>query len=149
MHLGLHCHEDGGFVFEWREPLAPERTGVTVVAPFEAHTHYFGAGEQQFMLNLRVDDLDALLAQLREEGVAVDARIEVNDFGRFAWIIDPEGRRVELWEPKAEASETQTQVVEAQVAEVKPKRTRNTSPRASSKTTRKTASTKPRSRTKK
>jgi predicted enzyme related to lactoylglutathione lyase len=54
----------------------------------------------QFMINYRVDNLDALLAQLRTEGVTVEDRVEDYDYGRFGWIINPEGNRIELWEPR-------------------------------------------------
>jgi predicted enzyme related to lactoylglutathione lyase len=60
---------------------------------------YFDPSRSQFMLNFRVDDLDALLAALRAEGVAVDEKIPEYEYGRFAWIMDPEGNRIELWEP--------------------------------------------------
>ncbi|HZX70702.1 MAG TPA: VOC family protein, partial [Rhodanobacter sp.] len=66
-----------------------------------ADTDYFGPGPQSHMLNFRVDDLDALLEQLRADGVEVDERIDQSDFGRFGWIVDPEGTRVELWQPPA------------------------------------------------
>ena len=62
-------------------------------------TDYFGAGGQRAMLNYRVADLDAVLAARRREGVTVDERVESTDDGRFGWITDPEGNRVELWQP--------------------------------------------------
>jgi predicted enzyme related to lactoylglutathione lyase len=89
--LGLDIDEHG----LWR----PE-AGPTVVATFESDTDYFGSREQQTMLNFRVRDLDAMLAQLRERGA--DVADEVEDFegvGRFGWVTDPEGNRVELWQP--------------------------------------------------
>jgi predicted enzyme related to lactoylglutathione lyase len=91
--LGVPVTEDGHAVFEWREP------GATVWAIFDDDTTYFGEVGSQFMLNFRVRDLDALLERLRGEGVEiVDASAE-DENGRFAWIVDPEGNRVELWEP--------------------------------------------------
>jgi predicted enzyme related to lactoylglutathione lyase len=77
----------------------PESTGTTVFAHFAADTTYFGDGPQQAMVNFRVDDLEALLAQLTAAGVRIDPRPEDESYGRFAWIWDPEGNRVELWEP--------------------------------------------------
>lgn len=96
-HLGL-TREAGGVMFRWREPDR-DAEGLTVWALFKQDTKYFGPGPAPFMLNYRVDDLDALLARLRAEGVAVDERREDSEYGRFAWVIDPEGNRVELWEP--------------------------------------------------
>jgi catechol 2,3-dioxygenase-like lactoylglutathione lyase family enzyme len=99
-HLGLPVTEWGGVVFVWDECAAPEGHGATVWSLFPADTEYFGASDQVAMLNFRVDDLDALLEQLGAKGVWVDPKRldEVN--GRFAWIRDGEGNRVELWEPR-------------------------------------------------
>ena len=94
-HLGLNVEEWGGVRFDEDE----RRVGCTLWTPFAADTGYFGAGPQAYMLNFRVDDLDALLAQLRAAGVAVDEKVEQNDFGRFGWITDIDGNRVELWQP--------------------------------------------------
>ena len=71
----------------------------TVWAPFAADTEYFGSSGQQSMVNFRVRDLDAMLQQLRNAGVAVDGRVEEMEFGRFGWATDLEGNRFELWEP--------------------------------------------------
>ena len=68
-------------------------------APFKADTEYFAPSTAAFMINYRVDDLDGLLALLREEGVQVEDHIEESEQGRFAWIMDPDGNKVELWEP--------------------------------------------------
>lgn len=72
---------------------------VTVWSAFPTETPYFGNQTSHFMLNYRVRDLDAMLAQLRRSGAAVDDRIEQYDYGRFGWATDPEGNRFELWEP--------------------------------------------------
>ena len=72
---------------------------MTVWAVFPRDTTYFGAGPQTCMLNYRVDDLDALLTALAADGVTIDPHRENADYGRFAWIVDPEGNRIELWEP--------------------------------------------------
>lgn len=87
------------WVFEWR-PLK-ERTGrgITVWAACPSSTRYFGRKGQQLMINDRVDDLDALLRKLRQEGVWVHPKVEMSQFGKFAWIRDVDGKRVELWEP--------------------------------------------------
>lgn len=73
---------------------------MTVWSTFPADTSYFGPGQSPFMINYRVRDLDAMLAQLRAAGVQVDDRIEDYDYGRFGWASDPEGNRFELWQPR-------------------------------------------------
>lgn len=80
--------------------------GLTVWAPFPRDTSYFGGSGQTFMINLIVDDLRAALAQVREGGAAVDDKIEDHDYGSFGWFTDPDGNRVELWQPKAVAQTT-------------------------------------------
>lgn len=89
--LGLDTDEYG----QWNQEAGP-----TVFAAFPSDTDYFGSPGQQAMLNFRVQDLDAMLAQLREKGadVAEDVQ-EMDGVGRFGWVTDPEGRRVELWQP--------------------------------------------------
>ncbi|MGC1782357.1 MAG: VOC family protein [Acidobacteriaceae bacterium] len=98
-HLGLPLTEWGGADFEWREKDSPEKIGKTVWSLFPADSNYFGAGTQQTMLNFRVNDLDAMLEHLAAQGIQVDSHREEHPYGRFAWIVDPEGNRVELWEP--------------------------------------------------
>ena len=73
--------------------------GITAFAPFPADTDYFGRPDQQAMLNLRVRDLEALLQTLREAGAAVDENVVDASYGRFGYVTDPEGNRIELWEP--------------------------------------------------
>ena len=98
-HLGLQRQGQEPVVFNWRQPDDPEKAGMTVWAIFPKDTKYFDPSRAGFMMNFIVEDLDALLATLREEGVEIDPKREDYDYGRFAWIIDPEGNRVELWEP--------------------------------------------------
>jgi predicted enzyme related to lactoylglutathione lyase len=93
-HLGIPKSDDGSLIFD-----GPSSMGMTVFAPFPADTGYFGDGPQQTMLNFRVDDLDALLKLLAEAGVRVDPKRQDESYGRFAWIWDPEGNRIELWQP--------------------------------------------------
>lgn len=76
-----------------------QEAGPTVFAPFPAATEYFGRAEQSFMLNFRVGDLDAMVAQLRAEGVVVEVDPERYPNGRFARLDDPEGNPIQLWEP--------------------------------------------------
>jgi len=72
----------------------------TVWSTFPADTEYFGPGQPKFMVNYRVKNLDAMLAQLRAAGAQVEERIEDYDYGRFGWAADPEGNRFELWEAR-------------------------------------------------
>jgi predicted enzyme related to lactoylglutathione lyase len=90
-HLGIKLEEFGGAVFP--------QDGVLVWSLFPAETDYFGRPEQQQMVNYRVRDVDAMLAQLREAGVQVADEIEDGENGRFGWATDPEGNRFELWQP--------------------------------------------------
>jgi predicted enzyme related to lactoylglutathione lyase len=92
-HLGIEVAEWGGSVF--RADVGDE----TVWSPFEAASTYFGTSGQQLMVNYRVADLDAMLAQLRDAGVEVVDERHEDENGRFAWAVDLEGNRFELWEP--------------------------------------------------
>ena len=74
-------------------------SGRRAVPIFDHDTEYFGRPEQAFMVNFRVADLDAMLAQLRSAGVEVIDALEESEYGRFGWAVDPEGTRFELWEP--------------------------------------------------
>jgi len=98
-HLGLDIQDWGGLAFRWHDAAAPEPEGATVWSIFPADSTYFAPSSAPFMINYRVRDLDAVLAALRSEGCAVDERTETSEFGRFGWVMDPEGHRIELWEP--------------------------------------------------
>jgi predicted enzyme related to lactoylglutathione lyase len=101
-HLGIKRGADGsGAIFHWRDAAQPEEMGMTIWSVFPESTNYFGTGPQSLMMNFRVDDMDALLKALGEEGVTI-AKSEAHEYGKFAWIIDPEGNRIELWEPPKE-----------------------------------------------
>jgi predicted enzyme related to lactoylglutathione lyase len=91
-HLGIAL-EDFGTIF------TAGAGDQTVWAPFAVDTDYFGSRDQQSMVNYRVRDLDAMVAQLRAAGVDVDEHREEHEYGRFAWATDVEGNRFELWEP--------------------------------------------------
>ena len=82
-----------------------QEAGPTVFAPFSADTDYFGSPEQAWMPNFRVRDLDAMLAQLRAAGADVEDKVEDYEYGRFGWVRDPEGNRIELWEPSPDGLE--------------------------------------------
>lgn len=98
-HLGVDVAEWGGAHFPWREHDDPAQEGFTVWGPFSEDTEYFDPSDRPFMVNFRVDDLDAVLKRLRAAGVDVDDKVEEYDYGRFGWFMDPEGTRIELWEP--------------------------------------------------
>ena len=98
-HLGFDVADWGG------EALTAQDGDVTVWSIFSARSEYFGNRKQQWMLNYRVRDLDAMLAQLRAAGVRVDEKTEEDENGRFAWATDPEGNRFELWEPRAASAD--------------------------------------------
>ncbi|MGC2402838.1 MAG: VOC family protein [Acidobacteriaceae bacterium] len=93
-HLGLKRTDDGAFAFFSEGPRE-----MTVLAFFPPDTTYFGPSQQRSMLNLRVDDLDGVLDKLRAAGAQIDPKREDYDYGRFGWFSDPEGNRVELWQP--------------------------------------------------
>ncbi len=97
-HLGIDAGEYGA-TFQWREHKDPKVEGRTVWSPFSKDTEYFNPGDQSFMLNYRVADLKALLEVLKKEGVEVVGEMEEYEYGKFCWIIDPDGNKIELWEP--------------------------------------------------
>ena len=98
-HLGLDVDESWwGAILPTSHP--DDKGGAhAVFGTFEADTDYFGSRDNTFMVNFRVRDLHAMLAQLREQGCEVLDHVEESEFGKFGWVIDPEGRRIELWEP--------------------------------------------------
>ena len=98
-HLGIDVQPWGGASFRWHDPELPEPDGSTVWNIFPASTTYFAPSEAGFMINYRVDDLAAVLDALRAEGCAVDERVDDSEYGKFGWVMDPEGNRIELWQP--------------------------------------------------
>ena len=98
-HLGIDAADWGGFAFLWREREAPDKVGYTVWSAFDADTDHFAPSEKPYMLNFRVANLPALLEALHDEGVEVVGEMQEHPNGRFAWVLDPEGNKVELWEP--------------------------------------------------
>ena len=104
-HLGFELTECGGVNFDWTDEV-PAGTGLTAWSAFAEDTPYFGersGPQQQAMLNYRVDDLDALLVKLEAEDVWIDPKREAHEYGKFAWVQDCDGNRVELWEPPAKS----------------------------------------------
>ncbi len=94
--LGIDIEEWGGAVFHWKGPANPDGVGTTIWSPFPDDASHFSA---PFMINYRVHDLHALLETLRAEGVQVEEAVEESEYGKFGWVIDPDGNRVELWQP--------------------------------------------------
>ena len=98
-HLGMDIQDWGGMTFHWHEAGAPTADGATVWSVFDQDSAYFAPSTAPFMVNYRVDDLHVLLAVLRAEGCKVDDKVEQSDYGKFGWVMDPEGNRIELWQP--------------------------------------------------
>ena len=98
-NLGLALEDFGGAILRWPDDTAEDR-GLTVWHVAEKDSEWFSPGSAPFMINYRVDDLDGMLAQLRAAGVEIVGGPESHENGRFAWILDPDGNKVELWEPK-------------------------------------------------
>jgi predicted enzyme related to lactoylglutathione lyase len=88
-----------GATFEWREELDSTKKGSTQWSPFAETTKYFEPSTKDFMINYRVENLESLVEQLKNEGVTIVDKIEVYEYGKFVHIIDVEGNKVELWEP--------------------------------------------------
>ncbi|MCY0911831.1 VOC family protein [Massilia antarctica] len=98
VHLGFAVEEWGGVAFQWAGPDNPAGTGTTVWSPFQQDTKHFAPISASFMINYRVDDLHALLAALRAEGCAVEDKVDESEYGKFGWVIDPDGNKLELWQ---------------------------------------------------
>ena len=98
-HLGFNTTKYGT-TFRWREDTDSTKKGATQWAPFAETTKYFEPSTKDFMINYRVENLEALVEQLKNEGVTIVDKIEDSDYGKFVHILDAEGNKVELWEPK-------------------------------------------------
>lgn len=98
-HLGIPLEDFGGAVLKWPEDRAEDK-GLTVWHVAGNDSQWFAPSGASFMINYRVDDLGEMLAQLRKDGVEVISGPESHENGRFAWVMDPDGNKVELWEPK-------------------------------------------------
>jgi predicted enzyme related to lactoylglutathione lyase len=98
-NLKIARSPDGsGSMFEWLDPETQEKA-MTIWSIFPRDTKYFANSTANFMVNYRVDNLDELLEEMRQAGVAIDPKREDHEYGRFAWVTDPDGNRIELWEP--------------------------------------------------
>lgn len=101
-HLGTDFGKNTYLAFHWRDNQNKEQTGSTTFSFFKEDSEYFAPSTKQTMLNFRVGNLEETLKELREAGVEVVGKVEEYDYGKFGWIIDAEGNKVELWEPKNE-----------------------------------------------
>lgn len=97
-HLGFET-TPYGTNFEWRQAEDSTKKGVTVWNPFAETTKYFDPSTKEFMINYRVENLEALIEELKKEGVTIVDKMESYDYGKFVHILDPEGNKIELWEP--------------------------------------------------
>ena len=95
-HLGIPT-DNYGWSFWWKDSEGND--AMTQWSPFNEDTEYFDPSEKQFMMNYRVENLKELLEVLKSEGVQVIDKVEEYDYGKFGWILDPEGNKIELWEP--------------------------------------------------
>ncbi|MFT3677575.1 MAG: VOC family protein [Chitinophagaceae bacterium] len=100
-HLGLDTNPYGAS-FEWYEAADSTKKGLTQWTPFPETTKYFEPSQREFMINYRVENLEALVEELKKEGVTIVDKIESYDYGKFVHILDAEGNKVELWEPAGE-----------------------------------------------
>ena len=101
VHLGFDVQAWGGVSFDWSGPANPGGAGSTAWSLFKADTDHFAPSAAPFMINYRVHDLHALVAALRAEGCTVGDQVDESEYGRFCWMMDPEGNKLELWEPPA------------------------------------------------
>jgi len=98
-NLGLPLEPWGGGVLRWPDDKAEDK-GVTAWSVAKSDTKWFAPSDASFMINYRVDNMDELVAQLRNNGVEIIQGPESHENGKFAWVVDPDGNKVELWEPK-------------------------------------------------
>ena len=92
-----------GHTFVWKKPENPEKNGYTAWNPFDDKSDYFEPSKQKYMINYRVENLEELLQELKEAGATIVGDIQSFDYGKFGWLLDPEGNKIELWEPVDEA----------------------------------------------
>ena len=100
-HLGLDVQEWGGAALRWTDAEGTPIAGTTIWSINDAGGDHFAPSKSSFMVNYRVENIHALVAALKAEGCNVLEKIDESEYGKFAWVIDPEGNKVELWEPPA------------------------------------------------
>ena len=98
-HLGIDVQPWGGAAFTWTDDAGRPVAGTTIWSIGAEGGDHFAPSPAAFMINYRVDDLHALVEVLKEEGCNVLEKIDESEFGKFAWVVDPEGHKVELWQP--------------------------------------------------
>jgi len=98
-HLGIDVQDWGGAAFRWTDDDGKPKAGTTIWSVGSADGDMFGPNKAPFMINYRVADLQALLQALRSEGCNVLEKTDDSEYGKFGWVIDPEGNKVELWQP--------------------------------------------------
>lgn len=103
-HLGMDIDDWGGMIFNWNGPDTDGENVSTTWSIFDESSTYFSPSDRPFMVNYIVKDLHRVLADLRSEGCAVDEKTEASEYGNFGWVMDPEGNRIELWEPPKKAA---------------------------------------------
>jgi predicted enzyme related to lactoylglutathione lyase len=99
-HLGLDLESWGGAMIKWTDDAQADG-GLTVWSTAASDSKWFAPSESNFMINYRVDDLDGMISQLKNAGIELVGGPDSDDNGKFAWIMDPDGNKVELWEPKS------------------------------------------------
>jgi len=97
-NLGLDLESWGGAILRWPDDKAEDK-GVTVWSAADNDTKWFSPSESSFMINYRIDNMDELLEHLQQNGVEIQKGPESHENGKFAWIMDPDGNKLELWEP--------------------------------------------------
>jgi predicted enzyme related to lactoylglutathione lyase len=100
-HLGIDVQDWGGAAFKWTDDAGTPVAGTTIWSVGSADGDYYAPSKASFMINYRVADLAALLKTLREEGCQVLEKTDDSEYGKFGWVMDPEGNKVELWQPPA------------------------------------------------
>lgn len=100
-HLGIDVQDWGGAAFRWADADGKPTAGMTIWSISNAASDHLSPSASSFMVNYRVADLHALLGELRKEGCNVLDKTEELEYGKFGWVVDPEGNKVELWEPPA------------------------------------------------
>jgi len=98
-HLGIDVQEWGGTAFTWTDSSGNPTHGTTIWSIGSADNNHFAPGTSPFMVNYRVEDLASLLQVLQDEGCQVLEKTDDSDYGKFGWVMDPEGNKVELWQP--------------------------------------------------
>jgi len=103
-HLGIEC-EDWGATFWWSPAGNGQKKCATAWSPFKEDTDYFSPSQKPFMFNYRVENLAALLEELKKEGVTIVGSVQEYEYGKFGWVMDCDGNKIELWEPVDEKLE--------------------------------------------